>query len=294
MVRSGLASLFVITIIVNIGAQAPIPPKADAQPAFAVVSVTPSAPSPDGRMFVDSGARPGGQWFAQNTEFISILRSAYTAFALPGQIVGGPDWVRTARFDINARAEGNPAADVMTEMLKRLLADRFSLKVHTEPREVDVYALVLARPDGRLGPGIKPSTKDCQAVEDARKKAASSGVPPTPSAPRPGARPECGMVSMSMNCVQRLATDGQPVSLIATVIQSTAGRPVVDRTGLSGRWDIELNFACAAGLQTASDRPDAPVSVFTAVQEQLGLRLEARKEKMDVLVIDSVEMPRPN
>ena len=294
MVRSGLAAFFLITIAVDAAAQAPIPPKPGALPAFAVVSVKPSPPSPDGRMFVDSGARPGGQWFAQNTEFISILRSAYTAFALPGQIVGGPEWVNTARFDINARAEDNPTADVMTEMLKGLLADRFSLKVHTEPREVDVYALVLAQPDGRLGPGIKASTKDCQAVEDARQKAAANGAAPTPTAPRPGARPECGMVSLNMNCVQRLATDGLPISAIATGIQSTAGRPVVDRTGLSGRWDVELSFACAAGLQAASDRPDAPVSVFTAVQEQLGLRLEARKEKMDVLVIDAVEMPRPN
>jgi uncharacterized protein (TIGR03435 family) len=102
-------------------------------------------------MFVDHGARPGGQWFAQNTPLLSILQSAYPAFALPGQIVGGPDWVNAQRFDINARAEGNPSPDVITAMLKQLLADRFSLKVRMEQREIDVYALVLDRADGRPG-----------------------------------------------------------------------------------------------------------------------------------------------
>lgn len=245
-------------------------------------------------MFVDHGPRPGGQWFAQNTTLLSILRSAYPAFSLPGQIVGGPDGVHTQRFDINARAEGDPSPDLITAMLKQLLADRFSLKVRTEEREVDVYALVLDRADGRLGPAMKQSAADCRAIEEARKKAAESGAPPTPAAPKPGARPECGMLSMNMNCVQRLATGGMPVGAIVTPIQPIVGRPVIDRTGLAGRWDIELQFACAAGLQVAQDQPNAPASVFTAVQEQLGLKLEPRKEKMEVLVIDSVERPTAN
>ena len=233
-------------------------------------------------------------WFAQNTPFIDILRAAYPAFSLPGQIVGGPDWVRAQRFDINARAEGNPSPESMTAMLRQLLADRFRLKVRTEPREVDLYALVVDRADRRLGPGMKESTTDCRAIEEARKKAAESGTPPAPAAPRPGVRPECGMLSMNMNCVQRLATGSMPVSAITTPIQATVGRPVVDRTGLTGRWDIELQFACAAGLQVTQDQPNAPASVFTALQEQLGLKLESRKETMDVLVIDHVEMPTSN
>ena len=102
------------------------------------------------------------------------------------------------------------------------------------------------------------------------------------------------MVSMNMNCVQRVAAGGMPIGALPGVIQATVGRPVVDRTGLTGRWDIELQFSCPAGLQVTSDRPDAPVSVFTAVQEQLGLRLEPRKERMDVLVIDQLSMPGPD
>ena len=183
-----LTPLF-MAVVTGFAARSPAQTTQDATPAFAVVSVRPSVPSPDGRIFVDSGMRPGGQWFAQNTELISILRSAYPAFSLPGQIVGGPDWVRTARFDITARAEGNPSPDVMTGMLERLLADRFSLRVHTEPRDVDVYALVLDRPDRNLGPGIKASTTDCQSIEAARKKAAASGAPPAPAAPTSPAWP---------------------------------------------------------------------------------------------------------
>ena len=99
---------------------------------------------------------------------------------------------------------------------------------------------------------------------------------------------------MNMNCVQRIATGGMPVGAIAAPIQPVVGRPVLDRTGLSGGWDIELQFACSAGLQAAQDQPNAPASVFTAVQEQLGLKLEPRKERMEVLVIDSVERPTEN
>jgi uncharacterized protein (TIGR03435 family) len=137
------------------------------------------------------------------------------------------------------------------------------------------------------------STADCRAIEEARKKAAETGATPTP-APKIGAKPQCGMRSMSMNCVQRIAAGGMPVGAITTPIQPIVGRPVLDRTGLTGRWDIELQFACAAGLQVAQDQPNAPASVFTAVQEQLGLKLESRREKMDVLVIDHVQMPTPN
>ena len=226
-----------------------------------------------------------------------LVRSAFPDFRLPGQIVGGPAWINTDRFDINAKAEGNPPADGLNAMLRQLLADRFALKVHTEQREVDVYTLVLARADGRLGPGLRKPAVDCQAREDARKRDAAAGVPPSqsvpPGPPKPGERPECGMMSSSMNGVLRLATGGTPISAIGTIVQTTVGRPVLDRTGLTGRFDIDLQFAGTGPLVNA-DTPDAPASVFTAVQEQLGLKLEPRKERMEVLVIDSVERPTEN
>ena len=101
------------------------------------------------------------------------------------------------------------------------------------------------------------------------------------------------MMTMMTNGVQRLATGGTPVTAVATAVQQTVGRPVIDHTGLTGRWDIDLEFSGTGPLTTA-DTPDAPTSVFTAVQEQLGLKLEPRKERMDVLVIDHVQMPTPD
>jgi len=297
-----LLPLVLLALTAAIAAQSSTQTTADTTtPAFAVASIKQSPPPGTGPMFFASGPRPGGQWLSQNATVITLMRSSYPNFRMPGQIVGGPAWINTDRFDINARAEGNPSNDVMNAMLRRLLADRFSLKVHTEQREVDAYALVLARADGRLGPGLKKPAVDCEAREEARKKAAAAGAPPAappvppapPALPKPGERPECGMLTMMTNGVQRLATGGTPVTAVATAVQQTVGRPVIDRTGLTGRWDIDLEFAGTGPLTTA-DTPDAPASVFTAVQEQLGLKLESRKETMEVLVIDSVERPTEN
>src|SRR5687768_7408218 len=290
-----LLGLVLLAATTAIAAQSPSQTPQSAPPAFAVASIKQSPPPTGGPMFFSSGPRPGGQWVSQNATFITLMRAAYPDFRLPGQIVGGPGWTTADRFDINARAEGNPAPDVMNAMLRQLLADRFGLKVHTEPREVDVYVLVLARADGRLGPGLRKPAVDCEAREEARKKAGPAAAPPPlpPSPPKPGERPECGMMTMMTNGVQRLATGGTPVSAVGTAVQLTLERPVIDRTGLTGRWDIDLQFAGTGPLTTA-DTPDAPASVFTAVQEQLGLKLEPRKEKMDVLVIDQVQMPTPN
>jgi uncharacterized protein (TIGR03435 family) len=247
-------------------------------------------------MFLTLGQRPGGQWVSQNVPLNLILRAAYPGYALPGQIVGGPPWINSERFDINARAAGDPPRDVMADMLKRLLADRFKLKAHPESREVDVYALVLARSDGRLGPGLRKPAVDCEAIEAARKQAAPAGSSPPmpPGPPKPGERPECGTLSTSMNGVLRLATGGTTLSGVATAIQATVGRPVLDRTGLAGRFDVDLEYAGTAAPSTTADQLNAPASVFTALQEQLGLKLEPRKEMMDVLVIDFVERPTEN
>ena len=287
-------ALIVLSSLISLSAQSKAPSPA-ISPAFDVASVKPSPPPTGGPMFVTYGPRAGGQWLAQNAPFLMILRSAYPDFSQPGQIAGGPEWVNTARFDIDARTSLNLPADAMAEMLKNLLAERFKLKVHVERREIDVYAMVLARSDGQLGRGLRKPARDCEAVEAARKKAAAGGAPPTQAAPpKPGERPECGALSAAMNGVARLATGGTPLSIIPPVIQSTVGRPVIDRTGLAGRWDIELEYSITTTPSTAADQANAPASIFTAMQEQLGLRLESRKEPMEVLVIDQIELPTPN
>ena len=295
MVRTALAPLFLFAVATHIAAQSRSDVNAGALPTFTVASIKPSAPPTGGPMRMSAGPRAGGQWVAANVPLAFILMNAYPDFSRPGQIVGGPEWIHTQAFDVNAKADDNPPVDVLNAMVQQLLAERFKLKVHTESRDVDVYALVLARPDGRLGPGIKKAAVDCVARAEELKRARAAGAAPSPPpAPQPGQRPECGMMSTGSNGVQRILIGGNPIGAIAMGIQSTVGRQVIDRTGLTGAFDIDLEFSGAGQLATTADQPNALPSVFTALQEQLGLKLESRKDKMEVLVIDSVEMPTPN
>src|SRR5215467_7111884 len=228
--------------------------------------------------------QPGGRLTATNMP----LRPMITyAFQIAGyQLVGAPGWVDAARYDVVAKMEGNPPAvapgagvDPMQIALQRLLADRFKLKVHHDSHEMDIYALVMLKP-GTPGPALKPTTEDCAAAA----KAAERGAPLTgPNAPFCGSGVGPGTIRFG----------GLPGSQIARTLSILAGRFVADRTGLTGSWDFNLKFAPeqrqAAGGNAAGDS-DLP-SFFTAIQEQLGLKLEATRGPVDVVVIDNIEMP---
>jgi uncharacterized protein (TIGR03435 family) len=204
------------------------------------------------------------------------------------QLIGGPAWLTTDRYDINAKLEAVPTSvqpfvpgsttpNPMQIALRKLLEDRFKLRVHRETRELDIYALVMARPGGGPGPGLKPTSQDCaKAVEAAQR----------PGPPPPGA-PFCGIAGSP----GRVKFGGLPASSFATALAGPAGRMVVDRTGMTGSWDFELTFAPEnRGPDAPPADPNAP-SFFTAIQEQLGLKLESTKGPVEVLVIDSVEKP---
>lgn len=284
-----VASLVAITIAtIAVTAQSP---------AFEVTSVKegppPTANGAGGfsvSLFV--GPRPGGRWEAHNATLVMLLRSAYDGFSLPGQIVGTPPWGEQLRFEVNAIAEGDPPPAQMTEMVRRMLTDRFKLKVRTEPREVDAYALVLARQDGRLGPGIQPSSVDCQAVAEARKR--GEVAPPAPSE-----RPQCGSMGQVRNTpagrVQSMRAGAVRLSSVVAIAQSALGRPVLDQTGLTGTYDIDLEFA-REELRATPDAgtPSSAPSITTALQEQLGLRVVPGRHNMNVLVIEHVERPTPD
>jgi uncharacterized protein (TIGR03435 family) len=177
--------------------------------------------------------------------------------------------------------------------MRSLLADRFKLIVHLEQRELPVYVLAVARSDGRLGPQLKPSTTNCQAL-----MAANRGRGGPPPAPMPNGAPPCGM-RVAPGAV---LGGGFPITQLATTLSQLVGRSVVDRTGLSGEYDIELKFApdqMPIGLPPKLDVPLPPLdpngpSIFTALQEQLGLKLESSKDAVDVLVIDHAEPPTPD
>ena len=172
-------------------------------------------------------------------------------------------------------------------MLRTLLADRFKLRVHTVSREMPVFALVLARKDGALGPGLRRSDKDCAAFSTAVLKAEQAGVGP-----------------LRVNgCDYRAGGGPAGITIHATIALDAAAlmmsrsrdidRPIVNRTGLDGTFDLDLQFAerqTSAPGALAADRP----SIFTAVQEQLGLKLESQRAPMDVVVSDAVERPSPD
>ena len=232
---------------------------------------------------------PGGRVDATNVPLRFLITYAY---ALPqqAQIVGGPAWITSVGYDIVAKLEGNPQVvppgsgiDPARLAMRALLADRFKLTMHREAKQVDVYALVLVKP-GSVGPALKPSTQDCAAAAEAQRR--NNGVPP------PGA-PFCGFDGGS----GRIKFGGLPSSQIAAALTNYAGRNVVDHTGLTGSWEFELIFTPErAPGPPGADTPapsDAP-SLFTALQEQLGLKLESTKGSVDVLVIDHVERPTPD
>jgi len=176
---------------------------------------------------------------------------------------------------------GTPGAgvpDPAQGAMQSLLADRFKLKIHREMREMDVYALVLAKP-GMPGPGLMPSTNDCEALAE---QARQGNTPP----PRPaGAGPTpCSILGN----VGRISFDGFGMPQVANMLIGQAGRIVVDRTGLSGNWQFVLTFA----PEGATDS-NAPF-FLTALQEQLGLKLESTKAPVGVVVIDHAEKPTPD
>lgn len=248
---------------------------------------------------ISVGPRPGGRFIGTNVPVAFLITLAYQL--QPFQLHGAPPWLQSDRFDVNARLEGDPPPSPPGSnephptmlALRTLLADRFKLSMHWETQDLPVYALVLARADGKLGSNIRPAAVDCNAAAAATAAAAKEGRTLNPNTPD---RVSCGM----RNSNGRILFGGSPMSFFANGLANEVGRSVVDRTGLSGNWDFELTYT-----RDRLRRPDvvdaapAPVdpdgaSLFTALQEQLGLKLESTKGPVRVLVIDRIEHPIPD
>ena len=223
---------------------------------------------------------PNGTAF--NTTNIAMRGTIMRAYQVKN-IAGAPEWVEDERYDIEARAAGKPTFDEVNAMLRTMLKERLKLKAHIEQREIPVYALVVARPNH---PGLKPSTLDCDAMEVARDAATKAGQPPTSPGPN-GAAP-CGYTWPG----GAIHSGGITLARFAGLIDWVAGRVVVDRTGRPGRYEFTLRFAPPSAAVGASpdDRPD----LFTALQEQLGLKLEPTRTPVDTLVIDHIDRPTQN
>jgi uncharacterized protein (TIGR03435 family) len=287
--------------------RAQAPPASTDKPKFEVASVRQNT-ADDGKVMI--GIQPGGRFTAVNVPLWDLIRQAYGLQRT--QIVGATDWTETARFDIVAKAEGDipragPGAPIgpLNFMLQDLLEDRFELRAHRETREMPIYALTLARSDRTPGGGLRPSAVDCAAMRGRGGRVGPPPGPPPPGAGAPNAaaavgwpeRPPCGMRMAPHEVRAGAATLAQLTQVLSQVTQ----RIVIDRTGLEGRFDIDLTFTPdrlpqgppPPGVPLPSIDPNGP-SIFTAVQEQLGLKLESERAPVEVLVIDHVERPTPD
>lgn len=226
---------------------------------------------------------PGGRFTATAVTVGQLLRTAYRIQGY--QLVGAPAWIGSKRYDIAAKVEGSPAPSQQV-LLRALLKDRFKLAVHNEKRETPVFALVVARSDGKLGPQLTKSDFDCAAYR------AGTHAPP-----EAGRTPNCGTrIGLGV-----LSGKAIPMSTLATSLAPFVSRFTVDNTGLTGGFDIELTwtpdpaFPNVGGAPSADAAPNSSgPSIFAALQEQLGLKLVSEKGPVAVLVVDHLEEPSAN
>jgi bla regulator protein BlaR1 len=288
--------LAAVVVPLRAAAQAPVQVQDPATlPSFDVVSVKENK---SGDMAQGSRRQPGRIVITNVPLRLSIINF----FGLqPQQLIGGPDWIDSTRYDIIAQFSGEmPVTEPGTVgplqlMMQRVFAERFKLAVHTETREIPVYELSLARRDRTLGSKLKPAATDCEAVMNAMLKSAREGGPPPTAGPQlPDGRPACGMRFGPGN---RLVAGGTSMAALARNMSNQAGRIIVDKTGLIGGFDLELEFIpdpSAGGGQPAAVNDTNLPSLFTALEEQLGLKLVPKRTPVQVLVIDRVERPTEN
>jgi uncharacterized protein (TIGR03435 family) len=208
-----------------------------------------------------------GHMTTRNSSLKSLLLQAFPIQDV--QLVGGPGWLDSDRFDVVAKAAGKTPDVDLRVMLQNLLVERFSIKMHIETRSLPIYTLAVAREDGRLGPDLHPGTTGRHPGEIAYS---SNG---------------------SFAAGEPTVMRGVTMEALAHALSAKLERPVVDRTGLDGRFELELRYTMPAGpVTTASDPAGGAPELFTALQEQLGLKLEATRGPVEVLVIDSAEHPK--
>jgi uncharacterized protein (TIGR03435 family) len=208
------------------------------------------------------------------------------------QLIGGPDWLDTDRFDIVAKSDAARSGE-LSVMTQNLLIERFSIKLHVETRSLPIYALVLARPDGQLGPDLHAA--GCEGYSSGRGPCGTD-TPGAAGQGGQGGHSESGgggvgmSVGMAAGAGASMMMKGGTMSSLAGSLSAILRRPVVDRTGLEGRFELALRYTMP-GAPAPTDSTQRAPELFTALQEQLGLKLEATRGPVEVLVIDSAEHP---
>jgi uncharacterized protein (TIGR03435 family) len=293
MRRAGLIALFALVFAGVLSAQT--------TRSFEVASVKPGTPG-DSTAFIQ--LQQGGRLLVRNIPLERLITWAYQLRSNDERLIGVPDWIKTEKFSIDAKAPegvvalgsisavGAPGPGLL--MLRAVLAERFQLALHTETRELPVYHLVAANADGRLGPKLTRADIECPAL----------GAPLRSPA---GGPPRC-TVLLGMN---RMVFRNQPMVQLADYLSGRMRRLVVDRTGLTGLFDFEMTWTpdqpppagtpdriTVGGTEIdltggAPYDPNGP-AFLTALREQLGFRLESARGPVEVFVIDRIEPPTPD
>jgi uncharacterized protein (TIGR03435 family) len=288
-------------------AQTPAPTPGPAT-AFEVASIKPSPPPDPSNplsMIPMAAPQPGGRFTATNMPLWALIS---TAWELPDfRIVSTNKELMNAKYHITAKTAAGVTLGQkeLLPLLKNLVIERFKLTSHFEPREMAYYDLVLARGDGRLGPELKPSTSDCSNADEMNAKRAEAAVRGDLASliPKPGEFLPCTIAPNLAGGPANLSLhgDGQEVKVLVSLLSQFTGKHVNDKTGLTGRYDFDMKLDLQAlmglvqkmgiNVPTANLPQSDGSSVMTALNEQLGLKLESARGPVDVLVIDSVEAP---
>jgi len=222
---------------------------------------------------------PDGTFIMTNHPIDSIILGA--APVPVREVSGLPNWAHTDRYDIIAKPPAGSTRAERAEMMRNMFIERMKLVGHVEEQERKTFGLILARSDGRLGPQLKPSTLDCERPP--------SGGPQDRLADRGEAQNRCGL-SMGPGIIE---SGGTTIDRLVYSLAGLAGGLVNDRTGLKGWYAVTLRYAPPGLRADAAPTDDAPQFV-TALQEQLGLKLQPERTRVPVFVIDHIERPTPN
>jgi uncharacterized protein (TIGR03435 family) len=301
LVAVGMAAITGLTGIGMLRGPSALPQSAaPVAPRFEVASIRPCK---DPSQQPPIGHRPGansspGRLATDCVELLNLIGNAYNAFANghlnlnaePTPINGGPPWLRSAFYEINAKAEGDPSVDMMFgPMMQALLEDRFQLKIHRQTSEGSVYVLTVARGGQKLHPFIEGTC-----------------TPYSTFPPPPLQSDQKYCESMISGTSSSVVAQGATLDQFSKTLRVVLDRPVINKTGITGRFDIHVDFSREGtklagvplmrpndGSSPASDSA-APPSIFTALHEQLGLKLEPTKGPVETLVIDRLERPSEN
>jgi uncharacterized protein (TIGR03435 family) len=271
-----LAASILVSVSMVAASEQQAPPQvgSHANPRFDVVSVK---PNPSGKTVSGGlGFPPGGRFSATNVTLRELIGAVYgPEFIGEGRIVDAPEWVFTERFDVEAKSDRDPPPAERRLMVRTLLADSFELKLHQDDRDAQVLALRLVQ-SGRSGAGLKESRAECPKMD---------GPPPPPpagGAATPAHRP-CGVGTEP----GKLTGYGAATAQFARILAGLLRRPVIDATEMMGRYDFEVQYGHIQPEGAAKG-----VSIFKALQDQLGLTLAEERRRMSVLVIDHAERPK--